>query len=387
MCRVEGLYVRNQALDDKINNKEVKCSKSTCKWKGALKFLGSHQHTTYTDFISTSTSVTAAAKTPELPALGNSGNSVTSRPQSRSRIRAPMSSQNSAVSNPQNNSGARNSNAAQRQPLGNSSVNNNNTNPSTARSSSQRSNGTSNTTRSRTRSRVRNPQSPQRRTTNSSTGLPNGRLTTRARIRNGGNDSSTRATSNQTVSTRDENSDPTEHTTTEPIREPHPPPTSRPTVHVRRLPTLPGLVGVNSVSRVSESQNDSNIDTNNNVSQTTPRSEHSQDTPRVFGTTEPYVRRSSQRTFGMIRERLNQSRQRLDTLMNAFSSELDRGRQDLTDFQTEREIRRQEQMAEVRDLGRRLTQVAAELRGLLSQRRQIGRQIDNLVDAAADDTE
>ena len=109
------------------------------------------------------------------------------------------------------------------------------------------------------------------------------------------------------------------------------------------------------------------------------------ETPRRF-TLEASIRRPSQpRSFGIIRERLNESRQRLDMLMNVFSVELDRGRQDLTSFQEERERRRQEQLAEVRDLGRRLTQVATELRGLLSQRRQIRTQMDNLLESASDD--
>lgn len=137
---------------------------------------------------------------------------------------------------------------------------------------------------------------------------------------------------------------------------------------------------MSNANRPSNIQTTSNVDDNNN--QTTPRSETSQETSRR--PPETYLRRPGQRSFGLIRERLMESRQRLDMLMNAFSTELDRGRQDLTEFQSEREIRRQEQMAEVRDLGRRLSQVATELRGLLSQRRQIRSQIDNLAMDAAD---
>ena len=89
--------------------------------------------------------------------------------------------------------------------------------------------------------------------------------------------------------------------------------------------------------------------------------------------------------FGMIRDRLNESRQRLDLLMNAFSVELDRGRRDLTDFQEERERRRQEQLQEVRELGRRLGHVATELRGLLNQRTEIRQQINQLADSNDED--
>lgn len=87
----------------------------------------------------------------------------------------------------------------------------------------------------------------------------------------------------------------------------------------------------------------------------------------------------------MIRDRLNESRQRLDLLMNAFSFELDRGRRDLTDFQEERERRRQEQLQEVHELGRRLGHVAQELRGLLNQRTQIRQQINQLADSNDED--
>lgn len=72
-----------------------------------------------------------------------------------------------------------------------------------------------------------------------------------------------------------------------------------------------------------------------------------------------------------IRDRLRDSRDRLDSMMTAFASELERGRRDIADFQQERERRRQEQLQEVRDLGRRLGHVAQELRGLLERRRQM----------------
>lgn len=375
----------------------MKCDKRTCRWKGALKDLESHQHTTYPELISAS-SRNITAKTPELPALNTSGTPGGPRPQSQNRLRASAQSQTSLTSGSQGTApGVRNTTTSQRQPLGNSSLNNTNnnnnstSNPPTSRSSTsnQRTNGTQNSTpstRARTRSRNRNA-SPQRRLNNTATGLPNGRLTSRARIRNGGNESNVRPAANQVTSGGNDNSNSTEQTSTETIHTPHPPTSGRPAPPmIRRLPTLPGLVSVNSATRPSESQTESSIDSNNNVSQTTPRSEQTLDSPRRYPAHEMYARRpGQQRSFGMIRERLMESRQRLDTLMTAFSSELDRGRQDLTDFQTERELRRQEQMAEIRDLGRRLSHVATELRGLLSQRRVIQSQIDNLADAAADD--
>lgn len=61
----------------------------------------------------------------------------------------------------------------------------------------------------------------------------------------------------------------------------------------------------------------------------------------------------------------------MDNIMTSFSGELDRGRQEIAEFQLERERRRQEQLEEVRELGQRLGQVASELRRLLEQRRHI----------------
>nr|KAG5711466.1 hypothetical protein BaRGS_025893 [Batillaria attramentaria] len=70
-----------------------------------------------------------------------------------------------------------------------------------------------------------------------------------------------------------------------------------------------------------------------------------------------------------IRDRLQESRSRLDTLMTTFNGELERSRQEMAEFQVERERQRQEQLNEVRELGRRLGQVASELRRLLDHRR------------------
>lgn len=65
--------------------------------------------------------------------------------------------------------------------------------------------------------------------------------------------------------------------------------------------------------------------------------------------------------------------------MTTFSSELDRGRNDIAAFQDQRERRRQEQLDEVRDLGRRLGQVATELRQLLDNRRQLRTDIEETI--------
>ncbi|KAK7102978.1 ras guanine nucleotide exchange factor Y-like [Littorina saxatilis] len=70
-------------------------------------------------------------------------------------------------------------------------------------------------------------------------------------------------------------------------------------------------------------------------------------------------------------DRLQESRDRLEGLMSNFSGELERSRQEMADFQLERERQRREQLTEVRELGRRLGQVASELRLLLNHRTQL----------------
>ena len=75
--------------------------------------------------------------------------------------------------------------------------------------------------------------------------------------------------------------------------------------------------------------------------------------------------------LGEIRDRLQESRNRLDNLMSSFSGELDRSRQEMAEFQQERERQRREQLDEVRELGQRLGQVASELRRLLEHRRNL----------------
>lgn len=399
MCRVEGLYVRNNRLDEIINAKTVKCSMKSCKWTGALKHYPSHQHTTYSD-ERTAQSV-ETARTTELPTVQPTASTPsTSRPQSNSRSLsrpgALASSEQTARTSsdvPRRRQPLATNNANTQNPARSSSVSRSSNGQNTARSTnSQRTNRSTNgqsTSRTRTRSRNRQTSStsPQRRSNVTATGL-NPRLTSRARIQNDGtienrpnNATTTAVTSQPSNITTDENENPsTDQTTTETIHVPRPPPNPRPVAHTpRRLPTLPNMLTTRNIEPL-------NTDNNNNVSSTesTSTTENNQ-SPRTFTITA--VRRPHQRSFGTIRDRLNESRQRLDMLMSVFSTELDRGRQDLTSFQEERERRRQEQLAEVQNLGRRLTQVAQELRGLLSQRRQIRGQMDTLIQSASDDAD
>ena len=48
VCRTDGHYVRNRELEEKIGRLKVKCHLKSCNWKGPLRFLGKHTHTTYT---------------------------------------------------------------------------------------------------------------------------------------------------------------------------------------------------------------------------------------------------------------------------------------------------------------------------------------------------
>lgn len=128
---------------------------------------------------------------------------------------------------------------------------------------------------------------------------------------------------------------------------PRPPSTSRPQRQTtRRLQTLPSIVNQTSERRVARGTNRRNTGTNTQNG-------------------------STQAGHVNIRDRLRDSRNRLDAMMTSFASELEAGRRDIADFQQERERRRQEQLQEVRELGRRLGYVAQELRGLLERRRQM----------------
>ena len=66
--------------------------------------------------------------------------------------------------------------------------------------------------------------------------------------------------------------------------------------------------------------------------------------------------------------------------MDTFGSELEQHQQEVINIHAERERQRQEQLDEVRELGRRLGQVASELRRLLSQRRTIRDELNDLLD-------
>ncbi|XP_071082724.1 uncharacterized protein [Haliotis cracherodii] len=173
---------------------------------------------------------------------------------------------------------------------------------------------------------------------------------------------------NNTLSSRDtflsrDNSDGIVHT-------PRPPSTPRPPQQVvRRLPTLPSLLQQDS-SR--QNVHSTNISTPSYPAQP---SEVSTRTP-----VQPSTRTQVSNSLTQIRDRLHDSRSRLDSLMTTFGTELEQRQQEVFDVNAERERHRQEQLQEVRELGRRLGQVASELRRLLNQRSAIRGEINNLME-------
>lgn len=433
VCRVDGMYMKNMPLDELVNSKRVKCLLKTCSWTGPLKDHGSHKHTTYSEGPAEKSDFPLLNLGDRAPSRSNaSSSSRTTRGSSTPRSNNTTQRQPLTSTTTQNNNNTSQTPSNQRASVPPQNNNNNSLNA---------------TGRSRSRSRPRQSTSVQRRgnnaAANTSTTTSQNRLTSRARIQNGvsTNNNTNRSSRNTNQATQSENVEPATpgRQAAQSTLAPRPPTTPRPQrTSTRRMPTLPSIVSANengqnnhitdsnannvrnrgtltstastetSESNTSNNNNhnvnisfSSNASTNvssssiNNNNSSTIENARRSDSPPIAEpvmrfTIEPvYIRRSVRpnpnRGFTTIRDRLNESRQRLDMLMNAFSTELDRGHNDLTAFQEERERRRQQQLAEVRDLGRRLGHVAQELRGLLSQRREIRSQIDHLADSFSDD--
>ncbi|ESO99738.1 hypothetical protein LOTGIDRAFT_238735 [Lottia gigantea] len=144
---------------------------------------------------------------------------------------------------------------------------------------------------------------------------------------------------------------------------PIPPQTPRPSnLTRRRVPTLPSLVH------------------NSSLSPLPPAVAPASTQPSITGTGLLSRRRASQgqapTTFSAasgnlttVRDRLVESRNRLQGLVSSFGEDDDRQVPEVETFHEEREYNRQQQMQEVHELGRRLGQVARELRELLDHRR------------------
>lgn len=311
VCRTEGYYIRDQELEEKVGNLRVKCHLESCKWKGPLKLLPKHRHTTYTrtglpfrsrfDEHYRSMYSEMAEQEDDLPRLDNgsheSGTRLSLRPPSTSnRLNRSRLAGTQTARDPTN---------------------------STASASPQQSSASAITT----------------------------------------------------------------------PRTPHPPTTPRPSGQaVRRVPTLPSIINNNSQTPPAQegrmlplrsTTNENRID-RSRATNTVPQPPQQ---PRTTTTVSRGVRTNPNPTnpgYTNVRQRLRESRERLDTLMTSFSTELERGRRGLTEFQETRERRRQEQLEEVRDLGRRLSYVATELRSLLDQRRQLRDDLEEISDEYAD---
>ncbi|XP_046568471.1 uncharacterized protein LOC124276857 [Haliotis rubra] len=154
------------------------------------------------------------------------------------------------------------------------------------------------------------------------------------------------------------------------VHTPRPPSTPRPPQQVvRRVPTLPSLL-----------QQDSprpNVH-NSNISTPSYPVQPSEVSTRTL--IQPSARTQVSNSLSQIRDRLHDSRSRLDSLMTTFGTELEQRQQEVFDVNAERERHRQEQLQEVRELGRRLGQVASELRRLLNQRSAIRGEINDLME-------
>lgn len=298
VCRTEGYYIRDRELEEKVGNLKVKCHLETCKWRGPLKLLPKHTHTTYT----------------------RTGLPFRSRFDDHYRsMYSDMENQDDQFPRLENGSHE-----------------------------------------SGSRLSLRPPSTANR--------LARSRLAGTQTARDAGN-SSTSASPQHSVSAM-----------TTP-RTPHPPTTPRPAGQtVRRVPTLPSIIN-NSSPRAAQ-------ETRSHQQRSSATSERRPQPPqqlRTNGTMSRGVRTNTTNPgVSNVRERLRESRERLDNLMTSFSNELERGRRGLTEFQETRERRRQEQLEEVRDLGRRLNYVATELRSLLDQRRQIREDLEEISDEYAD---
>lgn len=283
VCRVEGVYLRNKEIDDKIQCKSVKCTMKSCDWTGYLKYRGSHKHTTYStqNKLTTSKDSQDSTRNVSLPVINSSG---------LARRKSPKTNNTNATQYPV----------------------------------------------------PRGRQRPQ----------PMNQPTVSASMAN---------SRSQSVTGRESSA-----STTSVPRTPRPPAGPRPIAHRptgllrRRRPTLPSIINPpqqNSTSEI-EVQNATSSSEDSTLSDVTPRS-----------------------GYDTIESRLRHGRNRLNSLMLVFTAELERGRQEIADFQEQREQERQAQLDEVRDLGQRLGYVATELRRLLVERHTIRNHLDDLADS------
>lgn len=354
VCRTHGYYFRDEELDERIGGKKVRCPLESCKWSGPLCHLQVHKHTTYGSHPSGTAAESdeeeeeERSNVLELPYLGRAPPRLPPRSQSRfmgtglraQRVMAPAAvatitgEEDDSNGNPvvhttttriNSSSGGGGGILLRERRM------NNNTNSEAAISS-----GSSSPTRLTVRQRV-HPirRSNASRITITHTDNNNNQATGAGAMTNtGGRGAAATADSAATP------------------RTPRPPSAPRPANQTVRR-NLPGL-SHRTAPRLPSG--------NNSLSSPSPA-------PSTFNAASVGRTNALGENLTEIRDRLQESRSRLDTLMTTFNGELERSRQEMAEFQVERERQRQEQLNEVRELGRRLGQVASELRRLLDHRR------------------
>ena len=353
VCRTHGYYFRNSELDDRIGEKKVKCLMESCSWSGLLKHLCSHRHTTYgasggpgdSDSFNSSSMPRLAQASPRTIPSGSSrfvGTGLTTQSHTDGNNLATPRSSNFAVR----------------------------ASPSSLSSSASQESIIELPVRStRTLTLNNNRPPPVRRVGNIRNSIGPNRITfshTRPGTDNNNNvEEGAGSVVSNTSSSTNITHDARENISPSPFSSlphaPRPPSAPRTTANsVRRLPRIinpPAVRAAGPSQPIRRYQPPEAISLSMNMPG--PRGR-----PPV-GVNDSVVRGS----LGEIRERLQESRNRLDNLMTSFSGELERSRAQVSEFASQRERQRQDQLEEVRELGQRLGQVAAELRRLLEHRR------------------
>ncbi|GFR77023.1 TNF receptor-associated factor 2 [Elysia marginata] len=355
VCRTQGYYFRNSDLDDRIGEKKVKCLMESCSWSGLLKHLASHRHTTYGGAAAgssedNSSSVASmprlAQASPRTIPSGSSRFSGTGLTTHQSRADTFPTPRSSGIGLPASPSPL-SSSASQEsiielpaRPTRTLTLNNNRPPPV------------------RRAGIIRNSTGPNRIVFNHS--RPGTDNNNNVEDGSAGSFVSNSSSSNNIAAGEgSENLSPSPFSSLP--HAPRPPSAPRPAANsVRRLPRIvnpPAVRAAGPSQPIRRYQPPEAISLSMNMPG--PRGR-----PSVV-TRETGVRGS----LGEIRERLQESRSRLDNLMTSFSGELERSRAQVSEFASQRERQRQDQLEEVRELGQRLGQVAAELRRLLEHRR------------------
>lgn len=334
VCRTHGYYFRNNDVDDRIGAKKVKCLLESCSWSGLLKYLCSHRHTTYGDGHSPAND--DSTSTPIMPRLAQASTHIPVNSTSRfsgTGLSTQGSSGLSLARTPRfSRVGSHYLSRESPSPLSSSSQ-------ETVVELPRQSNISRSIHRPLLR-RIPDVRSSNNRIIFSHTG-PN------TDSNNNIEDTSPPLSDRSNLADVSDAMMPLSSTHTP--RPPTGPRTATSTASSRRLPRI--------------------------INPPPTRRQHSE--PQAAYNPRP---RPAPENLGEIRNRLQESRSRLDNLMTSFSGELDRSRQEMAEFHQERERQRREQLEEVRELGQRLGQVASELRRLLEHRRYITSFSDDEVD-------